>query len=90
MINQLLSVPQLAEALQVPPKTIYQWVWKREIPHLKVGRHLRFNLVEVLAHFRSFTDDKRGGACIRGPRLLHPVPGRSLKISSVLSYSKKE
>lgn len=32
----------------VPLSTIYYWTSRKEIPFLKVGRHVRFNLEKVL------------------------------------------
>lgn len=58
-VHQLMSVPQLAEWLQVSPKTIYQWVHKRQIPFRKLGHRrnddghdantpMRFDYNEIL------------------------------------------
>jgi len=43
-----LTAEELAEVLQVDKATIYGWVKAKEIPYLKVGRFLRFNLQAVL------------------------------------------
>lgn len=40
--NQLLSIDRLAEYLDVPPATIRDWCYKRQIPFVKVGRLVRF------------------------------------------------
>jgi len=53
--NALLTLKELADRLKVPVKTIYHWVHRREVPYLKVGRHLRFDEDAVLAHFRERT-----------------------------------
>jgi len=42
-----LTAEELAEILQVDKATIYEWVKAKEIPYLKVGRFLRFNLQAV-------------------------------------------
>jgi excisionase family DNA binding protein len=45
---RLLSVRELAELLQVPVKTIYQWRCQGDGPApIKVGRHLRFDPGDV-------------------------------------------
>ncbi|RYZ77789.1 MAG: DNA-binding protein [Proteobacteria bacterium] len=49
----LVGCKQLAAELTVPVGTIYYWVSRRDIPFIKVGRHLRFNVEDVLNHFRS-------------------------------------
>ena len=43
----------IAQFLGVSPKTVYYWVSRREIPYIKVGRHLRFQVAEVIEFFRS-------------------------------------
>jgi excisionase family DNA binding protein len=48
----MLTADQLAEALQVNKATIYGWVKAKSIPYFESGRHLRFNLHDVLEHQR--------------------------------------
>ena len=38
----LMTVEQLAEALGVKPATVRQWVWRRQIEYVKIGRSIRF------------------------------------------------
>lgn len=45
--NKFLSISQLGLILDVPEKTIRHWIYRREIPHYKIGRHIRFALSEV-------------------------------------------
>ena len=45
--NQLLSITRLSEYLDVPIMTIRDWVYKRQIPFVKVGRHVRFSPSDV-------------------------------------------
>lgn len=49
----LTNLKQTAEILGVSPKTVYYWVSRREIPFLKIGRHLRFQVPEVIAFFKT-------------------------------------
>jgi excisionase family DNA binding protein len=51
-VPKLLSAEQLAEALQVNKATVYGWVKTKSIPYFESGRHLRFDLQEVLEHQR--------------------------------------
>ncbi|HEY2666902.1 MAG TPA: helix-turn-helix domain-containing protein [Actinomycetota bacterium] len=45
---RLLSVGELAEMLQVPVNTVYQWRHRGEGPRpIRLGRHLRFDPVDV-------------------------------------------
>jgi len=41
-MERLLTIDELAKALTVKKSTIYQWVHLGLIPHIKVGRLLRF------------------------------------------------
>jgi excisionase family DNA binding protein len=47
---ELITVNEVAAALRVPPSWVYERVRKRgkdRMPHLKVGKYLRFRLSEV-------------------------------------------
>jgi len=45
---RLLSVEDLAEYLQVPVATIYQWRYKGDGPDaFRIGKHLRFDPADV-------------------------------------------
>lgn len=46
-MSRLLTPRELAEMLQVKPSTIYQWVHEGFIPHVKVGRLVRFREGDV-------------------------------------------
>jgi len=41
-MEKLLTIDELAEVLSLKKSTIYQWVHLGLIPHMKVGRLLRF------------------------------------------------
>lgn len=51
--HPLLTVIEIATFLKVSPKTIYYWVGRQEIPFMKIGRHLRFDVDAVLSNFKS-------------------------------------
>lgn len=40
---KLLNIKQLSEKLNVKPRTIYDWKYKRQIPFIKLGKLLRFD-----------------------------------------------
>jgi excisionase family DNA binding protein len=45
---RLLSVQEVAELLQVPVKTIYQWRYRGEGPRpMRLGKYLRFDPTDV-------------------------------------------
>jgi len=45
--NQLWSVDRLAQYLDVPVATVRDWCYKRKIPFIKAGRHVRFKFSDV-------------------------------------------
>ena len=67
--RSLLTVIETADLLKVSRKTIYYWVSRHEIPFLKVGKHLRFNPIEVVEFFANKTTLTRP-PCLPDPRLL--------------------
>lgn len=46
--DRLLNVEQIAAYLQVPESWVYGKVATGEMPHVRVGRYLRFRMQEVL------------------------------------------
>jgi len=46
-MNRLLTPDEIAEKLGVQKSTIYQWTHQGFIPHVKLGRFVRFREVEV-------------------------------------------
>ena len=44
-----LSAKQIAVILGVTPKTVYTWAQIGLIPHVRIGRKVRFALEEVIA-----------------------------------------
>jgi predicted DNA-binding transcriptional regulator AlpA len=51
MPNRLLSVRELADLLQVPVRTLYQWKLRGDGPQpMRVGRYLRYDPADV-AHW---------------------------------------
>lgn len=48
MAEQLLTLQQVADLLQVPPKTIYQWNHSGTgPPRYRVGKYVRYRLRDV-------------------------------------------
>jgi len=46
-MDKLLTIDELAEVLSAKKSTIYQWVHLGLIPHVKVGRLLRFREEDI-------------------------------------------
>jgi excisionase family DNA binding protein len=62
---EILTIAQVAERLQVKPRWVYEHTRKRakcfaddSLPHIKMGRYLRFDWKDVLAWLER---QKRGG-----------------------------
>ena len=45
---KLLKAKEVAEIIGVQESTIYQWTHQGYIPHIKVGKMVRFNVEDVL------------------------------------------
>lgn len=58
LFDNLLSYEELSQWLNVPKKTVQDWVYKREIPYVKIRKHVRFSRSEV---FRWFTERNEYG-----------------------------
>lgn len=54
----LITVKELSERLQVPVSWIYQRtrMGQKAIPHVRVGKYVRFNADEVIAFLRNSGD----------------------------------
>lgn len=48
-MERLLTVEQVADHLQVKPRTIYQWVHESYIPVIKIGTLVRFSPATLTA-----------------------------------------
>lgn len=46
--NELLTIAQLATAIRVSKYTLLRMVREKTIPHLRIGKHIRFVLADVL------------------------------------------
>lgn len=44
---QLIDIPTLSRKLNIKPKTIYDWIHRKYIPFIKVGRLIRFDEYEI-------------------------------------------
>lgn len=38
----LLNVQEFAEAVGIQPSTVRQWVWRRQVEFVRIGRAVRF------------------------------------------------
>ena len=53
--EELITVGDLAKRLNVPVSWIYQRtrLGQQAIPHVKMGKYVRFNLMEVMKFFKN-------------------------------------
>lgn len=56
----LLDINQLSAHLSIAKGTLYNWVYLRRIPFIKVGRCVRFDLNQVLDALASATIESAG------------------------------
>lgn len=74
-LSRLLTVQELADLLQVPPKTVYTWRYKGVgPPAVPIGRYLRFRVEDVAVwleertgHVPTQLGPRRGAAVKRPP-----------------------
>jgi excisionase family DNA binding protein len=52
-LEQLLTVKDLANLWKVSPKTVYRRVWKEKVPHIKLGRAIRFRPSDIQRYLGS-------------------------------------
>ena len=62
MQRALVSASEIAECLGIQHQTVYLWVRQKRIPFYRVGRLVKFDEAEVLAHFKSDADRLRAEA----------------------------
>lgn len=77
-IPKLCTARQIAELLNVSGKTVYYWVARKEIPFIRVGRHVRFSATDVYHFFISKTKEERF------PCLMDPVQVKNRELSRSL------
>lgn len=47
MDKRFLTIDELSDYIAAPVATLYTWTHQRKIPHIKLGRGLRFDRVEI-------------------------------------------
>ena len=48
--RKLITIAELSSLWSVPTATLYNWVNQGRLPYVKLGRSLRFDLVEIEEH----------------------------------------
>ena len=44
MSRSLITIQQAAQRIGISPTTLYKWVSQRRVPHIKIGRLVKFDL----------------------------------------------
>ncbi|MCP5006985.1 MAG: helix-turn-helix domain-containing protein [Planctomycetes bacterium] len=52
-MKKLLSVGDISEYLGVPKATIRYWCFTKKLRHYKIGRHLKFEEVDIVKFLES-------------------------------------
>lgn len=47
--HRLITIDELSVLWSVPKATLYNWVYQNRLPYVKLGRSLRFDVVEIEA-----------------------------------------
>jgi excisionase family DNA binding protein len=75
MAAEYLTVKEVARMLRQKPRTIYQWVADRRIPHFKPGRVLLFDSVEIDNWIRQSRREAESPLTPEGGELQEKVKG---------------
>jgi excisionase family DNA binding protein len=89
--TELMTPGEVASHLKVSVGTIYYWVSRREIPFIRVGRHLRFQLANVIESFALKSDDSMFTCDLRSRQVSrHPLRSLKTKDMNRADLHKKE
>jgi excisionase family DNA binding protein len=58
--RHLMTVQEAANYLAVSVSTLYGWAWQRKVPFVKLGRALRFDIVDLEKFVQSNRVEARG------------------------------
>ena len=62
-----LTVQEAADLLRVPVSWLYERTRTNSVPHVKLGKYLRFDRDELVAWLNELRRDGRGPAAIKRP-----------------------
>src|SRR5256886_12609376 len=62
-----LTVQEAADLLRVPVSWLYERTRTNSVPHVKLGKYLRFDRDELVAWINELRRDSRGPAAIKRP-----------------------
>lgn len=47
MEKRFIGIHELAEYIDISSNTLRYWVWRKEIPYLKIGKLLKFDIMKI-------------------------------------------
>ena len=59
-VRRLVTVQEMAAILRVPKSWLYERTRHNQIPHLKLGRYVRFEPEHVIAYFKEKQQREQG------------------------------
>lgn len=60
-IQPMLTVEDIANVMQVHPRTIQRWCRERRVPHIRIGRKIRFTPAQLDEIAQAYTREKDTG-----------------------------
>ena len=63
-MKKLLSINDVAKALDIPKSTIRYWCFTKKIRYYKIGRHLKFDEKDVKEYIESNLVEEGNDGCI--------------------------
>ena len=76
--HQLLTANEVAELLRLPVSTIYDLARTGRLPHLKIGRALRFSRSDLEAHLAERSEPRSGALDGRAVEATQPPQARAV------------
>jgi len=47
MDRRFIGIDELAQYVDISQNTLRYWVWRKQIPYLKIGKLLKFDIIEI-------------------------------------------
>ena len=95
MKKSLITANEVAERLGIRCQTVYLWIRQKRIPFYRVGRLVKFDEAEVLAHFKAETkkddsSEKQTGKRLQISRTATIDPRRAVGSNSTLTSEQRQ
>lgn len=72
----LLTLAEMAKSLSVSPKTLKKYVVERSIPHIAVGRSMRFDASVVRSHLHRIVEPSQNSVEFKKPANTKRTPSK--------------